>query len=114
MGVAFSDSEIETILTKLRVRARECMLKYGVRKTSVKDIVSAAGISTGAFSKFYDSKELLFFEVIEEMHTEIFTVVGEILNKHPDLVIRKRVILALISCFRRTEESGFMQVWEAA
>jgi AcrR family transcriptional regulator len=113
MGVAFSDSEIETIRTKLKLRARECMLRYGVRKTSVKDIVSAAGISTGAFYKFYDSKELLFFEVIEEMHTEIFTVAEEILNKHSDLVIRERVILALLSCCRKTAELGFMQVWEA-
>jgi AcrR family transcriptional regulator len=113
MGAAFSDTEIETIRTQLKARARECMVRYGVRKTSIKDIVSAAGISTGAFYQFYDSKERLFFQVIEDMDLEVYAVAVEILKTRMDLIPRERVILALISTCGKTDELGYGEIWEA-
>jgi AcrR family transcriptional regulator len=113
MGVAFSDSEIETISAKLKARARECLLRYGVRKTSVKDIVSVAGISTGAFYKFYDSKELLFFEVMEEMDLEVYAAAVKILKERSDLSLREKVIQALISSCRKSDDLGYVEIWEA-
>jgi AcrR family transcriptional regulator len=112
MSVAFSDSEMETIRAKLKKRARECMTRYGVRKTSVADLVAAAGISTGAFYKFFDSKELLFFIVMEDMHEEIYASAAESLRKHAARAPRERVALALMVSARKTEELGLMQVWE--
>jgi AcrR family transcriptional regulator len=113
MGAAFSETEIKTIRIKLKARARECMAKYGVRKTSIKDIVSAVGISTGAFYLFYHSKERLFFDVMEDMDMEVYAVAVEILMKRMDLSPRERVILALISSCRKTDELGYALVWEA-
>jgi AcrR family transcriptional regulator len=113
MGVAFSDSEIETIRERLKARARECLLRTGVRKTSVADLVSPAGISTGAFYRFYDSKELLFFEVFEEMDAEVMDSAAEVLRTRTDLVPRERVVLALLTCFGTLESLGFMPAWEA-
>jgi AcrR family transcriptional regulator len=112
MGVAFSDPEIKAIREKLKIRARECMLRYGVQKTSVKDIVSAAGISTGAFYHFFDSKERLFFDVMEDMDLEVYAVVVEILKNRMDLSPRERVIHALIACYRKTDELDYVRVWE--
>jgi AcrR family transcriptional regulator len=113
MGVAFSDSEIETIRTQLKARARECLMRTGVRKTSVADLVSPAGISTGAFYRFYDSKELLFFEVFEDMDAEVMDAAAEVLRARADLVPRDRVILALTTCFGKLEDLAFMPAWEA-
>jgi AcrR family transcriptional regulator len=113
MSVAFSDSEIQTIRTRLKKRARECLGKTGVRKTSIADLVSAAGISTGAFYRFYESKELLFFEVFEDMDAEVMEAAAEVLRTRADLVPCERVILALMTCFGKLEDLGFMPAWEA-
>ena len=39
---------------------------YGLKKTNVEEIAEAAGISKGAFYIFYESKEALFMDVIEQ------------------------------------------------
>ena len=39
---------------------------YGLKKTNVEEITKAAGISKGAFYSFYESKEALFMDVIEQ------------------------------------------------
>jgi len=39
---------------------------YGLKKTSVEELAAASGISKGAFYLFYESKEALFMDVIEE------------------------------------------------
>ncbi|MDO8963744.1 MAG: TetR/AcrR family transcriptional regulator [Coriobacteriia bacterium] len=113
MGVAFSESEIESIRAGLKARARECLTKSGVRKTSVADLVSAVGISAGALYRFYDSKEALFFEVFEDMDAEVARAGAAVLQERTDLSPRERVILALMTCFAKLEELGCMPVWEA-
>lgn len=40
---------------------------YGLRKTSIQELASAAGISKGAFYLFYPSKEALFLDVVEQV-----------------------------------------------
>jgi AcrR family transcriptional regulator len=113
MGVAFSDSEVQTIRARLKTQARECLLRTGVRKTSVADLASAAGISTGAFYRFYDSKELLFFEVFADMDAEVMEAAADVLRTRADLRPRERVIQALLTCFGKLEELAFMPAWEA-
>jgi AcrR family transcriptional regulator len=113
MGVAFSGSEAAAIRAGLKERARERLMKTGVRKTSVTDLVSAAGISTGAFYKFHDSKESLFFEVFLDMDAEVMDAAAAALRTHADLVPRERVALALMTAFEKLEESGYMAAWEA-
>jgi len=66
MATAFSEKEKEQIKAKLRNAAEECLSKYGVKKTTVDQLVQMAGISKGAFYSFYPSKEVLFFIVLEE------------------------------------------------
>jgi AcrR family transcriptional regulator len=66
----FSEQERSTIRAGLQARARELLASYGLRKTSVEDLTAGAGISKGAFYLFYDSKEELFFEVLQQFETE--------------------------------------------
>lgn len=72
--MAFSDYESKQIRTALLREARKCGATIGVRKTSVEQLTEAAGISKGSFYKFFDSKELLFFSVLENIHTEIYEI----------------------------------------
>ncbi len=70
MPRGFTTYEIEIIREKLMDAGRVCLEKYGIRKTNVEDLTQAAGISKGAFYKFFDSKEALLFEVLERFEDE--------------------------------------------
>lgn len=71
MAVAFSEKEKEFIMAKLKDVAKECLGKYGARKTTVDQLVEMTCISKGAFYNFYPSKEALFFAVIEGYQNSI-------------------------------------------
>lgn len=66
MATAFSESEKEQIRNRLLGAAEECLGRYGVKKTTVDQLVKMAGISKGAFYQFFPSKEVLFFQVLED------------------------------------------------
>lgn len=66
MAIAFSEEEKRIINEKLKEAARECLTRYGVKKTTVDQMVQMAGIAKGSFYKFYDTKEVLIFTVLEE------------------------------------------------
>ena len=78
MATAFDDNEKELIRKKLKEAAEECLLKYGVKKTTVDQLVQMAGISKGSFYSFYSAKEVLFFIVLEEYQKSI---TSELINK---------------------------------
>ncbi|CAM3858949.1 TetR/AcrR family transcriptional regulator [Mesobacillus thioparans] len=66
MATAFTESEKEQIRNKLMEAAADCLGRFGVKKTTVDQLVQLAGISKGAFYQFFPSKEVLFFHVLEE------------------------------------------------
>jgi AcrR family transcriptional regulator len=71
MATAFTESEKVQIQKRLKEAAEECLGKYGVKKTTVDQLVKMAGISKGAFYQFSPSKELLFFKVLEDFQGSI-------------------------------------------
>ena len=81
MATAFTDEEKEIIRTKLHKAARECLQRYGVRKTTVDQMVAMVDISKGSFYNFYSSKEILFFTVLEEYQIEIMNSFAEQLEQ---------------------------------
>lgn len=64
----YSDQEREYIRKRLKGEAAACMGQYGIRRTTVDEIVKRVNIPKGTFYLFYKSKELLLFEVIQEQH----------------------------------------------
>ncbi len=70
MPRGFSEKEKTVIRDKLLEKGREFFMTCGIRKTNVEDLTRAAGISKGAFYVFFDSKEELFLEVIEQFEAE--------------------------------------------
>ena len=71
MPKAFSRHEKEMIRTQMRAKGKTLFEKHGLKKTSVDELTEAAGISKGAFYLFYESKEELFLEILEELEQEI-------------------------------------------
>jgi Transcriptional regulator len=68
---AYTDKEKDYIVKSLKKEAQECLLTYGIKKTTVDELVKRVNIPKGTFYLFYPSKEALFFHVINDMHDEI-------------------------------------------
>lgn len=66
MPKGFTDREKELIRARLMENGRKAFSTYGLRKTNVEDLTREIGISKGAFYIFFDSKEAIFMDVIEE------------------------------------------------
>ncbi len=66
MPKAFSEREKELIVKRLQEQGYKMFSAHGLKKTNVEEIALAAGISKGAFYSFYESKEALLMDVIEE------------------------------------------------
>lgn len=68
MPKCYSEQEREYIKKRLKEEAADCMARYGIRRTTVDEIVRRVKIPKGTFYLFYQSKELLLFDVILEQH----------------------------------------------
>ena len=82
MPRGFSEDQISSLRQKLLKVAVEKLHVTGIRKTTVEEIARAANISTGAFYKFYPSKEALFFEAYEISEERLKSELIELLEAH--------------------------------
>jgi AcrR family transcriptional regulator len=71
MPRAFTQPEREIIHKRLLAQGNKFFSAYGLKKTNIDEIARAAGISKGAFYSFYESKEALFMDVIEEVEIRL-------------------------------------------
>ncbi len=60
----FSDEERERIREELINSGRELFIQYGLERTRIKDITEEVNIGTSTFYQFFDSKEVLYGEVL--------------------------------------------------
>ncbi|MFR9233342.1 MAG: hypothetical protein ACLVLH_10180 [Eisenbergiella massiliensis] len=67
MPKSYSDQEKEYIIRRLKDEAMNCMSVYGIRRTTVDELVRRVRIPKG-LSIVYDSKEQLLFEALMEFH----------------------------------------------
>lgn len=98
--MAFTDEQNKQIRNDLIWEARRCGITIGMRKTSVERLTEAVGISKGSFYKFFDSKELLFFAVLENIHTECFTAAQKSLQENESLPPAGRAAAAILAACR--------------
>ena len=80
MATAFTTEEKEVIRKKLHKVAKECLQRYGVKKTTVDQMAAMVDISKGSFYNFYSSKEMLFFTVLEEYQIDVMNRLTEQLD----------------------------------
>ena len=77
MATAFTTEEKEVIRKKLHKVAKECLQRYGVKKTTVDQMAAMVDISKGSFYNFYSSKEMLFFKLLEEYQIDVMNRLKE-------------------------------------
>ncbi len=66
MPKTFTGKEKEIIRKTLITKGRELFSKYGLKKTSITELTNSAGIAQGTFYNFFESKEELYFEILEQ------------------------------------------------
>lgn len=106
--MAFSDFETEQIYKALLAETRRCAVTLGMRKTSVDQLTQAVGISKGSFYRFFTSKELLFFALLEDIHTELYDVAAGELRDNIGLPPAERAAKAILAVCKRMSDTGVM------
>ena len=86
MPKTFTKKEREFIQQRLMEEAKNCLVQYGARKTTVDELVKRVNIPKGTFYLFYDSKELLFYDVFNYFHDELHEkIIFEIASLKQDI-----------------------------
>ena len=99
--MAFTDYETEQLRKALLKETRHCAVTLGMKKTSVEQLTKAVGISKGSFYKFYESKEMLFFAVLENVHSDLYGVADHALSETNGLPPSERAAKAGLAVCRR-------------
>ncbi len=68
---SFTDAEKDYIRERLLRECETCLGLYGIRRTTVDELVKRAGIPKGTFYLFFESKEALIFAVILKLNAAV-------------------------------------------
>ncbi len=93
MPKGFSEQEKELIRKNLHEKGTRLFETYGLRKTSVDDLAKAVGISKGAFYLFFESKEDLYMDILEEIEANHRRKFMQLSPPHSDNPIKRVSIL---------------------
>ena len=106
--LAFTEYETEQLRKALLKETRHCAVTLGMKKTSVDQLTKAVGIAKGSFYKFYESKEMLFFAVLEGIHSELYGVADQALSETASLPTSERVAKVILAVCKRLSDTGDM------
>jgi AcrR family transcriptional regulator len=68
---SFSEEKRDRIRESLRDTGRELFTRQGIRKTTISELTEPAGIGTGTFYQYFDSKEALYIDILEQESKEV-------------------------------------------
>ena len=111
MPIPFTSEEQTAIRRKLLEAARDAVMDMPVRKVTVEQLTKAAGISKGAFYKFYDTKELLFYALMRRLHDEIYAPAMSILTEPSALSPAEILTRCILLGCEALENSGMKRFW---
>ena len=105
MPKTFTDKEREYIKKRLMEEAQDCLRLYGIRKTTVDELVKRANIPKGTFYLFYDSKELLFYDVLCSVHDELHADLRRWLEALDEPAAADQVTELVLGLYKKVEAS---------
>lgn len=81
----FTDEKRERVREALHETGRELFARYGIRKTSISELTETVGIGKGTFYQFYDSKEELYVDILNQYREEVIPrLLTETFEAHDD------------------------------
>lgn len=114
MPKRYSEEEREYIRKRLKEEAVSCMGQFGIRRTTVDEIVKRVNIPKGTFYLFYKSKELLLFDVIQEQHELINQKLYQEISRfsHEPFSVEKLTDM-IFEFYKMTEEMPMFQLMDS-
>ena len=107
MPKTFTVKEKEIIRKTLINKGKELFSKYGLKKTSITELTNTAGIAQGTFYNFFDSKEELYFEILEQEESNSAKYLENIVKSSKS---SKESIKKIIKCtFNLFEKNQFIR-----
>ena len=110
----YSVEERAYIRKRLMEEAVSCMGQFGIRRTTVDEIVKRVNIPKGTFYLFYKSKELLLFDVIQEQHELINQKLYQEISRfsHEPFSVEKLTDV-IFEFYKMTEEMPMFQLMDS-
>ncbi len=108
MPKGFTEHEKELIRKRLLKEGYKQFSAYGLKKTNIEELAEAAKISKGAFYLFYESKEALFMDVIEQVEIRVRQEVLAVIDL-PGPSPRARLFAVLKKAFNLFEAIPILQ-----
>ncbi len=109
MPRAFTAVEKQTIHDKLMEAGRACFLRFGLKKTTIEDLVKPTGIAKASFYLFFAHKEALYVEVImAEMPAMMDRLMSASFGKTED--IREALILLMKAIVHEIETNELTRI----
>ena len=110
MPKTYSDDERAYIKRRLKEEAAYYLSNYGIKRTTVDELVERVKIPKGTFYLFYDSKELLLFDVLMEQHEIIESqMIDEVRRVHGH-VTSDNLTEIIYSFFKAIDETGLLRL----
>ncbi|WP_254532764.1 TetR/AcrR family transcriptional regulator [Natrinema gelatinilyticum] len=82
---SFSEEKRDQVRESLRDTGRELFTRQGIRKTTISELTGPAGIGTGTFYQYFDSKEALYIDILEQESREVIPrLLRESFEAHDD------------------------------
>lgn len=108
MPKKFSENEKAYITKRLKEEAMKCLSTYGVKKTTVDELVKRVNIPKGTFYLFYESKELLLFDAINELHNEVQNKLMQDMSALSEGITVDNLTDFLFQLYQEVNQSGLL------
>lgn len=105
MPKSFATHEREYIKKRLLEEASQCLKLYGVKKTTIDELVKRVNISKGSFYLFYISKEALFFDVLCDFHNDIHNDILAQIDELGKDVSAEKITEIIFNLYKKIETS---------
>lgn len=106
----FSDNEKEYITKRLKEEAMKCMITFGIKKTTVDELVKRVKIPKGTFYLFYESKELLFFDAINDLHDKVQNKLLQSMAEMSENITVDGVTDFLVNIYHEVNNTGLLSI----
>lgn len=111
MPKKFSETEREFIKKRLKEEALKCLTTFGVKKTTVDELVKRVNIPKGTFYLFYETKELCLFDAINDLHMKIHERFLKQFSEYSGKTLTCEDLTELLfQLYQQIDDTGLMQV----
>lgn len=110
MPKKFSEAEKQYIIKRLKEEALKCIITYGIKKTTVDELVNRVNIPKGTFYLFYQSKELLLFDAINDIHDQIQAKLIKEISQFVNGITTEELTDFMFHLYQQMDGSGLLSV----